>query len=303
MVVMGLKYYFKGIYMFANGYFFAPPKNKYADERDGTDGDSYMIEYADFQCMNAIDNSNIIKAAHDDWHIYYHLFSTYAALTPGIVESGSKYICPGTNNSTKSRTSIMLTLPPMGMAFDMYLNTYSRAQQVGELVHTFQYLLGSLDKLFAAGIIHNNMGFENITVINGAPVIANFDTSINLNKRGDLAYLGEFFTERCPDYAYWAPEVHLMSHIFVSNLTVISKADIIEAINSPDVGFLDKYVHMGADDAIADICTYASTWDSYALSIDFRDWARALAPTKAGRTLCDYFSRFCSFNPADRVRP
>lgn len=284
-----------------DGFFFSFSKKR-NKRKDKKEKDVYKIEYLNFQMQNLVNNTLLIKDSNKFLNRYI-LFKTYVESGGPIIRPDEQqHIYPWLFLENSPKTGIFcFSSESINLDTHLRTNCVSDKHRMGQLLHTFNYLLESIDILFDIGIVHNNLGFENIIIQDGVPCIKDFDVSLNLSKCSDLDYVRHFFTEHCPEYAYWPPEIHLMCYIFVNKIKTLTLEDIMNAIDTKnDIGFLNKYVDKDGNDVVKDIFTYAHTWDRYALSVDYIEWIKYIPLDEELKEICADIFNSHNFNPVDR---
>ena len=257
------------------------------------------IKQLDVFVRNEIINVEKIKEINN-YSIYYNVYEIYEKTS--IMEIDNEVIKGKTikNNSEllfkyenkeyiKLETYLKTLLHNNGSHDDEFQKPPKYSLYLSKLIHFYTHLLQSIQILYDASMIHNNINIDTILVSKySMPLLSDFSFSIDVSR--DFQLFSFLFMEYNPSYIEWPFEFHLLSYFLSNKLNSFSSSNIydvvqdvisqhpflhffgdkiINSFKNEAIQYFSKYVNQNYNFIIDDILQFSNTWDNYSLSIMF----------------------------------
>lgn len=188
---------------------------------------------------------------------------------------------------------ILMTTPQISnLDFFSFISTAQSDREKKHMfihsIESYQYLLGSIEKLIESKIVHFGIDIDTIVYnkVTTEPQIMDFSQSMAIDELNDEEDLKYYFKYK-PDCQIWPLEVHIISFILNETNNTLTENDaericddyvnhndtILQMIGSSfrELCLLQtrKYIGLNRINTIYNLIKSYKTWDNYALSILF----------------------------------
>lgn len=259
--------------------------NKKKPNNDNDNQYESFICLHDFFCLNSIKICEKIKETHN-FKNKYHIINSYSQITFGEV---SEKIYQYNNNNNNNKYVLLQYNKVEKLDFDDFLFKLSTPKLfIFHVLDSYIFLLNSLLDLQKINICFFNLSTTNIFFCkNYKPMLRNFNTSLLLDKCGDINYFSKII-DKITDYTYKPIEIHVIFYLIKNNEDSLSFSEIDSICNNfvkntsifsifsqsyrdsyyrLSIDCLKKYINKPKTEIISQILIYSNTWDNYELSI------------------------------------
>lgn len=251
------------------------------------------IQKSSISSDNEVHISNLIKNIHN-YRDFFAPIESECEIDINLLKNGNIEQCELFDKYKKGDFTIMKMNYISGGDFSKYIGKLIKNKSkntkllIKTLIHSYIYLLGSLEKLVQNNIVHYDLKGNNVLydIDKNRPIIVDFGLSIDMNDKNKS--MQDSFYTYSPRYYLWSPEIHLLSYLNNKSQT-IDKNDvklivsdlkhenyIFENIYSNE--FIERYYkllekvfsrYINKPKHIIEqkLIKYYYTWDNYSLSM------------------------------------
>ena len=254
------------------------------------------LEMNDFTANNEINISELIREI-PNYKLYFLPALDSCPISLAAIDQ--KYIDKCKIIDKKHEDYILLQLPYIEHI--SFINLFSDPTRITRhlfltFIETFQYIATAISALIERNIVHYDIKEGNILYSTKFenPILIDFGLSIPILQL-DSENLADYFYGYAPDYYLWPIEVHAINYMLhkgdltskviqeLVNTYVSSNSGLHSVSNKfkeryiqSAIEFLNKYINMNKDEAIAELISFYKTWDLYALSIMYLKFMKVL---------------------------
>jgi len=256
------------------------------------------IQHDDSSSQNEIFIGSIIIKNIPNYNLFFAPAQSHCNITARKLDFTDMHKCSVINKKTKKKL-INLKMPyTHGKEIGNFIIKNKNVKLIiTNIIHSYQHLLHSIQKLQKINICHFDIKTHNIIfdTNRNIPILIDFGLSILISKNihRNMKKLQLYFYRYVPQYYIWPLEVHILNYLlhikknnellntsdindivqqFIDNNKILKKNFSKTTINLYKklcLSFARKFIQLPKNKCIERILSYWKTWDNYGLSICF----------------------------------